>query len=126
MAFILLSSLILWNMCSKKSSPNAPGEEVILNETPAMTALSDSLIAAFQLGDKESVLALTQTEYRAVCEAELDGDQSTMADVGQALTNRKLLHAGALYAEYQVMINGEAFSIVYGNCGDGHWQLLRF
>ena len=125
-AFLFLASLIIWNMCSKKQSPNAPSEGVTYDETSAMAALSDSLILAFQSGDKERVLAFTDPEYRAVCEEELDGTQATLAAVSQALKERRLVFAGALYVEYEVMINGDHYSIAYGNCGDGHWQLLRF
>ena len=125
-AFLLSSFLIFWNTCSNKSSPNASSDDETFSETPALLALSDSLIVAFNSGKKDSVLALVNSEYRAVCTEELGGTQNTMAAVGQALEKRKLVFANELYAEYKVTIDGAEYSISYGNCGDGHWQLLRF
>lgn len=125
-AFLFLSSLLLWNTCTKKNSPTEPGDDVTHKETPAMAAFSDSLIIAFQSGNVEDVLALTNPEYRSVCEEELEGTQTTMTAVGQALKKRKIVSASTLYAEYQITINGTTFSIACGNCGDDRWQLIRF
>ena len=124
--FLVLSALVFWNMCSDKHSPSSPSEDETYSETPALLAFSDSLIVAFQTGKKDSILALTSPEYRAVCDEELDGTLNTMPAVGQALVKRRLVSVSALYAEYEVTINGEKYSIAYGNCGDGHWQLMRF
>ncbi len=126
LAFLVLSSLALWIMCSDKHSPNAPSDDETYLETPALAAFSDSLIVAFQSENKGRVLALADPEYLAVCDDELDGTRTTMTAVGEALEKRKLMFASDLYAEFEVTINGEKFSIAYGNCGDGRWQLMRF
>jgi hypothetical protein len=121
-----LLALATWYTCSDKSSPTSSHDETVYSETPAMTSLSDSLITSFKAGDKARVLALVRDEQRAVCTAELNGDQYTLEDVGQAMEKRKLVFASALYAEYEVTLNGQKYCIAYGQCGDGHWQLMRF
>ena len=123
---LLVSLLIICYTCTNKQSPNSPSDENNLSETPALTAFSDSLITAFSSENEDDVLALVRSEYRATCDAELNGTRNTMTAVAQALKKRQLLFANALYAEYKVSIDGTAFRIAYSNCGDGHWQLIRF
>ncbi|MBN1782373.1 hypothetical protein JW948_14660 [bacterium] len=123
---LIISALIIWNMCSSKQSPNSPDDDITYIETAAMAALSDSLIFAFQSENKDSVLALVSPEYRAVSEEELDGTLNTMAAVSRALEKRKLVYASGLYAEYEIIIGEEKYSVAYGNCGNDHWQLIRF
>jgi len=125
-AFLVLSSLIFWNTCSNKSSPNSPDDGETYSETPALRAFSDSLVVAFESGNKDSVLAFVNPEYRAVLGEELDAFGTQMPAVGRALEKRVLVFANGLYAEYEATVDGEHYPIAYGNCGDGRWQLLRF
>lgn len=118
--------LMICTTCTNKQSPNSPSDVKSLSETPALKALSDSLIIAFSSEKEDNILALVHAEYRAACDRELEGTRNTMAAVAQALEKRKLVFATALYAEYKITIAGAEYPIAYSNCGDGHWQLVRF
>lgn len=125
-ALLILSLLIICYTCTNKDSPNSPNDDQTFSETPVLKAFSDSLITAFSSEDEDDVLALVNAEYRATCEAGLDGTANTMTAVAQALEKRKLVFANKFYAEYKVTIAGAEYRIAYSNCGDGRWQLIRF
>jgi hypothetical protein len=44
----------------------------------------------------------------------------------EALKNRKIIASEELYAEYELTIDGETYTIAYGQSGDGVWKLMRF
>ena len=49
-----------------------------------------------------------------------------MRTFANALKNKKLVFANEMYAEYELTIDGNVFTIAYSNSGDGVWKLHRF
>jgi hypothetical protein len=124
---LLVSAIGFLVFCSKKDSPTGPdGETAPAVETASMKTLSDSLVVAFQSGNADRVLGYMNDEFKGVYRAELAGSTADMAALGEALKGRRLVSANGLYAEYQISVGGETYTLAYSNTGDGPWQLVRF
>lgn len=106
-------------------SPTEPIIEPAV-ETAPMKQYSETVIIAFQSGDKQKVVDLMYDEYKEIYGKQLENATSkSMADFASALENRKIIKANELYAEYELTINGMAFTIAYSNDGNGNWKLER-
>jgi len=122
--FILAASLL--PRCSKDYSPSAPDGSGGLTESATMKQLSENLIVALKAEDKTKVLDLVAPEYKTILADELNASSASMAAFGSAMEKRTLVSASALYAEYEVVVQGQTYEIAFGQCGDGKWQLVRF
>jgi len=106
-------------------NPTTPADEAA-KETEATKKFSQTVISAFQSGDKQKVIDLMYDEYKDIYGKQLEASTARMTDFAAALENRKIILANELYAEYELTVNGITFTIAYSNEGDGIWKLERF
>ena len=115
--------------CSENESPTQPedGNQDIseYQETEAMQKLSDNLIAAYKSNNKNKVIETLSEEVKEIYSNILNSSTKSLSAYGNALESRKLIFANELYAEYEITIDGEVYTLNYGNGGDGIWKLLR-
>ncbi len=115
--------------CSEKESITKPKSEAPdfseYQETESMKKLSEDLIAALKSNKKEDVIEFLSDEVKEIYSNILKSSTKSLSDYGIALESRKLIFANELFAEYEIIIEGETYSIDYGNGGDGVWKLLR-
>jgi hypothetical protein len=121
--FILASILSLLTHCPE-SNPVIPVDDTAV-ETPALKQLSDEVINAFESGSKDAVLNLLYDDYKFIYE-DFDATSEQMQRFAEAINKRKIIFANELYAEYEIIIDQQTYTIVYSNFGDGNWVLQRF
>lgn len=114
--------------CSENESPTEPQDQNTTEyyETLNMKNLSDSLILAFKTENKNKVLNCINEEFIETYTPILYNSTSSLSTFGTALEKRKLIFSNALYAEYEISVNENTYTIAYANCGDDNWQLVRF
>jgi len=95
-------------------------------ETEQVKRFNETVISAFESGDKQTVLNLMYDEYKEIYSNELNAAPEKMQTFANALKNKKLVFANEMYAEYELTIDGNVFTIAYSNSGDGVWKLHRF
>jgi uncharacterized protein YaaN involved in tellurite resistance len=124
-AFIINLSL----SCSDKESPTQPEvgnpDFSEFQESEAMQKLSEDLISAFKSNNKSKVIEYLSDEVKEIYSEILNSSTKSLSDYGSALESRKLIFANELFAEYEITINGEVYTLDYGNGGDNVWKLLR-
>ncbi len=81
---------------------------------------------AFTSGSIDSVLAITYDEFAKIYRDELPNDPAKFVKYGEALEKKKLIFGNQFYAEYEVEIEGEKYTIAFGQSGDGQWKIIRF
>lgn len=127
--FILAGILNLYFNCSKEESPTQASDqepsETEYIENQDMKNLSDSLISAFKSEDKSKVLSCLNNEFEDIYSSVLNNTTVSLSEFGSALEERKLIFSNSLYAEYEITINENTYTIAYANCGDSNWQLVR-
>lgn len=125
--FILAAFLNYIPSCSEKKSPVEPddGIDTEYSENYGMQSLSDSLIAAFESNDKTKVSNFLSDESKDIYSNILNNSNENLSVFGDALAKRKLIFANELYAEYEITINENTYTISYANGGDSKWHLLR-
>ncbi|MBT8351707.1 MAG: hypothetical protein KJO26_10810 [Deltaproteobacteria bacterium] len=113
--------------CTGNNSSTQPQDQnnSEYSETQAMRNLSDGLIAAFKSENKDDIINYLSDNKKDVYSGILINSTQKLSDFGTALEKRKLVFANKLYAEYEITINGEIYTIAYGNGGDDVWKLLR-
>ena len=125
--------------CEDKESPTQPEigspDFSEYQESEAMQKLSEDLISAFKSNNKSKVIEYlgyiqidtisVSDEVRDIYSEILNSSTKSLSDYGSALESRKLIFANELLAEYEITINGEVYTLDYGNGGDGAWKLLR-
>ena len=128
--FLIAAGIYFSLSCSDKKSPFEPDQEPQNQseyfETEEMKILSDSLIAAFKSENKNMVFKLLDEECRDIYSTILINSNKSLIEYGNALENRELKFANELYAEYEVSINNETYTLAYANSGDSKWRLIRF
>lgn len=125
--FVVTTCAILALTCSEKPSPTEPpsGTPATAVETAAMKQIVDSLTIAFKSEDKTMVLRLVNPEFASVFAGELNTTTASLSLFGTALEQRQLVAASPLYAEYEIVVQGQAYRLAIANCGDGKWQMVR-
>lgn len=127
LGFVLALLINLNSTCKKSENPVEPSDNTpVANETTEMKSLSDSLITAFKASDKTKILNCVSSESKAMLEEELNNTNADISAFGIALENRTLIFSSELFAEYEVEVNGQKYSIAYANCGDNNWKVVRF
>jgi hypothetical protein len=122
--FFLAFLLIGLTNCPQENSTGPIDDPAV--ETAPMKQYNEKVITAFQSGDKQKVVDLMYDEYKDIYSSQLDSDPQKMQNFANALEKRKIIFANAFYAEYEVEIDGQIFTIAYSNTGDGNWKLQRF
>lgn len=122
----LLAFLLSFLTHCPESNPSGPVDETPAEETPAIKQFSNDVIAAFESQTPDLVLNLMYDEYKEFYSEGLRATPEKMQTFAEALKNRKIVFSSELYAEYEVTIDGEIFTIAYSNYGDGNWMLHRF
>ncbi|QLH53680.1 MAG: hypothetical protein CH6_1897 [Candidatus Kapaibacterium sp.] len=95
-------------------------------ETPALKSFSKTAENFFLEGKRDSIIANTYPEFSVVAQDYLPNDPAILKKFGEALTKKKLLYAGELYAEYEITIDGKRYTVAFGQSGDGVWKIVRF
>ncbi len=80
----------------------------------------------FLSGERDSVLAITYGEFAESCKGYLSNNPETLKKFGEALAGKKLIYGTPFYAEYEITIDGEKFTVAFAQSGDGVWKLARF
>lgn len=122
--FILAFMLTLLTHCPE-SNPVIPVDDTAV-ETPAIKQFSNDVIIAFESSDKQKVLDLMYDEYKEIYGEELNTTPDKMQTFAEALKKRKIIFSNEMYAEYEIEIDGQTFTIAYSNTGEGDWKLQRF
>ncbi|MBX3043042.1 MAG: hypothetical protein KIT33_02240 [Candidatus Kapabacteria bacterium] len=125
-AGFLLAFLLSFLTHCPESNPSGPINEDPAVETPDIKQFSNDVIAAFESQNPDVVLNLMYDEYKEFHSEGLKATAEKMQTFAEALKNRKIIFSSELYAEYEVTIDGEVFTIAYSNYGDGNWMLHRF
>jgi hypothetical protein len=125
--FLLATVTNFFASCSKSESPTQPIDDnpAQYSETSEMKNLSDSLISAFKLENKEKVMNCFNEEFKDTYRLIINNTTKSLSEFGTALEKRKLTFANSLYAEYELIIDGITYTIAYANSGDSKWQLVR-
>ena len=125
--FVIAAILIFSFSCTGDNSTTQSQDQnnSEYSETQAMRNLSDNLIAAFKSENKDEIINYLSDNVKDVYSDILNNSTQNLSDFGTALEKRKLVFASQLFAEYEITINGEIYTIAYGNGGDGVWKLLR-
>lgn len=117
-----ISSLLTHCPEQNPSGPiDDPGEE-----TEQVKQFNIDVITAFESGNKQSVIDLMYDEYKEIYSQELNATPGQMQAFANALKDRKLIYANEMYAEYEITIEGQIYTIAYSNSGEGDWKLHRF
>lgn len=122
---IVLAAISSFLTHCPEDNPTAPIDNPG-QETEQVKKFNNDVISAFQSGNKQSVLDLMYDEYKEIYSEELETTPDKMEIFANALKNRKLIFANEMYAEYEVTIDGQIFTITYSNSGEGNWKLHRF
>ena len=124
--FLLAFLMQFFTMCPDSSSPTNPATEEPAVETQAMKSFTNDVKSAFQSGDKIQVMNLMYDYHKDIFTNELTFSSDKMQKFAAALESRKIIAANEFYAEYEIEISEQKFTIAYGNSGDGVWKLQRF
>lgn len=122
MGFLMLN---LTNCPDKVTGPNDENPTGI--ETPELKTFSKHAENAFLSGNRDSVFAITFDEFANAAKNYVPTDNpDLLKKFGQALSNKKLIFANQMYAEYEITIDGKTYTIAFGQSGDGVWKIVRF
>lgn len=108
-----------------KQNPSGPIDDPG-EETEQVKQFNIDVITAFESGNKQSVIDLMYDEYKEIYSQELNATPGQMQAFANALKDRKLIYANEMYAEYEITIEGQIYTIAYSNSGEGDWKLHRF
>ncbi len=121
LAFIIFNLTMCPDKATGPSDTNNTG-----NETAELKSFVSKAENVFLEGNRDSVLAITYENYAELLKDDLPNDPEKIKKFGEALQKRKLVYAGPMYAEYEVTINGETYTVAFGQSGDGVWKIVRF
>lgn len=125
--FGFLLALITLNFTNCPEKATGPSNENPTGvETPALKGFTKTAENFFLEGKRDSVLANTYSEFADVAKEYLPDDPVLLKKFGEALTKKKLIYAGELYAEYEITIDGRKYTVAFGQSGDGIWKIVRF
>jgi hypothetical protein len=120
-AFILLN----FTMCPEKAT--GPSDDNSTGIEPAdLKTFAKRAENAFLSGQKDSVLAITYEEWAEACKDYITSDPEKLKKFGEALSRKKLIYGTNPYAEYEITIDGEKFTVAFAQSGDGNWKLVRY
>lgn len=126
--FMLAAVFNLTPSCSENESPTQPNDHNSSEyyESQDLKNLLDSLITAFKSENKSKVLNCINEEFIETYTPILNNSTASLSAFGTALETRKLVFSNSLYAEYEISVNENTYTIAYANCGEDKWQLVRF
>lgn len=124
LGFLLAFITANLTMCPEESATN-PSEPPPV-ETEQVKQFNTTVKTAFESGDKSAVINLMYEDYQDIYGEMLNKSTADMQAFAKALENRKLIFANELYAEYEITIDGNVYTIAYSNNGDNIWKLHRF
>ena len=122
--FFLAFMLTALTQCPQENSVGPVDKSAV--ETGEVKLFSQNVIIAFESNDKQTALDLMNDEYKDIYEEVLNTTPDKMQTFAQALKNRKIIFANEMYAEYEITVDGQVFTIAYSNTGEGDWKLHRF
>lgn len=123
--FVLAFVMLNFTMCPEKAT--GPSDESPVGIEPAELKTFAKLAEnAFLSGLKDSVLAITYNEFAESCKNYLPDKPEAFKKFGEALAGRKLIYGTPFYAEYEITINDEKYTVAFAQSGDGVWKLARF
>lgn len=122
-----LVSFIMLNFTNCPDKVAGPNDEKPTGiETTELKAFSKRAENAFLSGNRDSVFAITYEGFAKVAKEYVPNDPELLKKFGESLTNKKLIYAGSMYAEYEITLDGKTYTIAFGQSGDGIWKIVRF
>ena len=123
--FIAAFMLFALTQCPEENATKSD-EDILPTETTELKTFSESLITAFENQDIDKISEMMYEEHREFYIDDLGDYAEKMPIFAEALKSRKLTAMNELYAEYEITIEEQTYTIAYGQSGDANWKLLRF
>lgn len=112
-------------MCPEKAT--GPGDVGSTGVEPAeLKTFAKHAEDVFLSGKRDSVIAITYSEFAEACKDYIPDNPAVLKKFGEALAGKKLIYGTPFYAEYEITIDGEKFTVAFAQSGDGVWKLVRF
>ncbi len=122
-----IAAFMLFNLtqCPEEETTK-PKNDFPKEETAELRTFSENIISVFESKNVAGVSDMMYEEHREFYIPDLEEQTDKMPDFAEALKGRKLIGLNELYAEYEITIDGQTYTIAYGQSGDDVWKLLRF
>lgn len=123
--FIAAFMLLNLTQCPEEDS-SKPSDETPAEETEELKAISEELISAFEAQDIDKIRSMMYENHVDLFTEDIEQNLDKFPAFTEALRNRKIIASAQHYAEYELTIDGETYTIAYAQSGNGNWRLLRF
>jgi hypothetical protein len=121
-----LAAFLLLNLTQCPEETSKPKDDDPPEEPAELVSFSDDVIGAFESQNASQVSDMMYEEHREFFIPDLEDQHEKMKIFAEAIKERKLIGLNELYAEYEITIDGQTYTIAYGQSGDGVWKLFRF
>lgn len=125
MGFLGAILIMLLTHCPKENPIN-PDDTKPLTETSELATISDSFINALNEKSVSKVEVMMPDDLEEFYITMLKENTDKMPAFAEALKNRKLIFLSEMYAEYQIEIDGQKYTLAYGNSDNLGWKLIKF
>jgi len=128
---VLLAFMVdSFTSCKKNESnpvepdPSKPPETEVINDLE-----DDALktIAAFKSGSVDEVKKIISESANAIYGSDLESAKPKFVPFSEALKNKKLIAYSEMYAEYEIIVDGNSYLVAFSKQNEaGDWKLIRF